>query len=199
MDQGVIRSLKVSFRKELVYKTIEKRENNDNTKVSILDAILMVSKAWESVRKETITNCFRVSSLTKDLQPGIAYEDITQTHLQDAVSLLSSDCSADDYVQVDDEIITCEELSDIDIALSHQTMEEEHNTDEAGEESEDFGKIPTVAEAYAACSTLRAFVQTAETSQSVKESFSVVSTSIEKMFFAEVQGRRQTKLTDFFL
>lgn len=202
MDQGVIRSLKVSFRKELVYKIIEKNENNDDTKVSILDAILMVSKAWESVRKETIVNCFRVSGLTKVAQPGTSYEDITDTNLQDAVSLLSSNCSADDYVQVDDEIITCEELSDIDIALSHQSTEssavEEHNSNDASEGSEDFGKIPTVAEAYAACSTMRAFVQTTETSQNVKECLSAVSTSIEKMFFAEVRARRQTKITDFF-
>ncbi|XP_072380523.1 uncharacterized protein [Diabrotica undecimpunctata] len=170
IDQGVIRSLKECFRKELVYKIIEKRENNDDTKVSIFNGILLISKAWESVRKETIINCFRFSGLTNDLQPsGIAYNDIAQKHLQDAVSLLSSDCSADDYVRVDDKISTSEELSDIDIVLSHQTSDKQ-STDEADEELEDFGKIPTVAEAYAACSTIRAFIQTAETSQIEKMS-----------------------------
>lgn len=197
MDQGVIRSLKVSFRRELVYKIIEKTENKDETKVSVLDAILMISKAWDSVKKETIANCFRVSGLTEDLQPVSLHENGADTDLRDAISLLTSDCSVDDYLQVDDEIITCEELSDMDI-VSRQTIEEELNED-VSQESEVFGKITTVAEAYAACSTIRAFFHTAETSNSVKEAFSVISTSIEKEFIADVRGRRQTKITDFFI
>ena len=192
MDRGAIRSLKVSFRRELVYKTIEKTDNKDETKVGVLDAILLISKARDSVKKETIANCFRVSGLTEDTRPGHSREDSADTDLRDAVSLLTSDRSVDDYVQVDDEIITCEQLSDPDIPVSRRTIEEEPDED-VSQESEVFGKFPTVAQAYAACSTVRAFFHTAETSHNVNEAFAVISTTIEKEFIGNVRGRRKIR------
>ena len=99
---------------------------------------------------------------------------------------------------MDDEIITCEQLSDPDIPVSRWTIEEEADEDFL-KNREVFGKIPTVAQAYAACSTTRAFFHTAETSHSVNEAFTVISTTIEKEFIGNVRGRRQTKITDFFI
>ncbi|XP_056641291.1 tigger transposable element-derived protein 4-like [Diorhabda sublineata] len=59
MDQGVIKALKVNFRKLLVLKMIDNIEKNIEHNVHLLQAIVMVSKAWDIVDCDTIRNCFR--------------------------------------------------------------------------------------------------------------------------------------------
>lgn len=54
-------------------------------------------------------------------------------------------------------VMTCEELTDINIILSHQTIESEHTADDGYQELDDFDNIPTIAGAYVACFTLRAY------------------------------------------
>ncbi|XP_014250358.1 tigger transposable element-derived protein 4-like [Cimex lectularius] len=56
MDQGIIKNLKVKFRQRLVLKMLDQPEN---FKVSLLDAILMISDSWDDVTQKTIQNCFR--------------------------------------------------------------------------------------------------------------------------------------------
>lgn len=52
MDQRIIRSLKTNFRKNLVFKMInclDANEHNSSTKITVLDAILMVNDAWKKI------------------------------------------------------------------------------------------------------------------------------------------------------
>ena len=69
MDQGIIKNLKVHYRKELVQMTITAIEDNllstscmateVSAKITILDAIRVVAKSWRQVKTQTIANCFR--------------------------------------------------------------------------------------------------------------------------------------------
>lgn len=63
MDQGIIKSIKTNFRKQLVLKFLQDVEESRPTKISILDAILMVTKAWNDVPVSTISNCYRHAGL----------------------------------------------------------------------------------------------------------------------------------------
>ncbi|VVC38510.1 DDE superfamily endonuclease domain, partial [Cinara cedri] len=58
LDQGIIKALKVKFRKKLVLKIINQEEQGKDIKISVLDAILMISDAWNDISTTTIRNCF---------------------------------------------------------------------------------------------------------------------------------------------
>jgi hypothetical protein len=49
MDQGVIKNIKAHYRNQLVLKMIEDIKNQIESKVTVLDAIIMLDKAWRNV------------------------------------------------------------------------------------------------------------------------------------------------------
>ena len=60
MDQGVIRSTKAHYRSGCVRKFINAIDNNKPMPtITVLDAMVLLTKAWSMVSKETIQNCFR--------------------------------------------------------------------------------------------------------------------------------------------
>ena len=59
MNQGVIRSLKAKYRKNMVRKIIRSsKKNNALPEVSILKARQILVSAWNAVSTETIVDCF---------------------------------------------------------------------------------------------------------------------------------------------
>lgn len=58
MDQGVIRNIKAHYRNQLVLKKIEDIENHVEPKTTVLDALIMLDKAWRNVTSTGIANCF---------------------------------------------------------------------------------------------------------------------------------------------
>ena len=69
MDQGVIRSIKAFYRKEIVKRIIASFEQeNCMPKISVLDAMKMVTGAWDNVTQGTIINCFKHCHISKSSQ-----------------------------------------------------------------------------------------------------------------------------------
>jgi len=58
MNQGIIKSLKVKLRKPLVLKIINQEEQEKESKIPAMDAILMISDVRNDVFTITIRNCF---------------------------------------------------------------------------------------------------------------------------------------------
>ena len=59
MDQGVIRSLKAKYRKNVVRKIIQSVEKKKTLpKVSLLQGMQMLVSAWDTLSTQTIVNCF---------------------------------------------------------------------------------------------------------------------------------------------
>ncbi|CAB3222382.1 unnamed protein product [Arctia plantaginis] len=74
-DQGMIKALKTQYRKLQVLQMIQNIEKSKDTKsLNVLDAILMISEAWEKVTQTTIANSFRHAGF-KDLSPSQAEDD----------------------------------------------------------------------------------------------------------------------------
>jgi len=61
MDQGVIRSLKCRYRKQMLIKLIEK--DGEIPKISLLEAITFLHKAWDEVTQKTIFRAFKKGDL----------------------------------------------------------------------------------------------------------------------------------------
>jgi hypothetical protein len=59
MDQGVIQNLKVKYRKLLLRVRINELEAGMSYKLSLLDALHLLRRAWGQVTEEAINNCFR--------------------------------------------------------------------------------------------------------------------------------------------
>lgn len=57
MDAGIIRNLKLYYKKLLVEHILKSIENNNNIELpNEKDAIHMISSAWNLVKQETIAN-----------------------------------------------------------------------------------------------------------------------------------------------
>ncbi|KAG8181008.1 hypothetical protein JTE90_024756 [Oedothorax gibbosus] len=73
MDQGVIRSLKCHYRKQLVMRVLECYEiakaDNVECNISLLEAIVFLEKWWKLVTSAAIRNSFRHAGLSKDVTP----------------------------------------------------------------------------------------------------------------------------------
>lgn len=76
MDQSVIISLKVYFRKLLILQIIEYIEKKLETNISILDAIIMLTKAWEKVTVATMKNCFEHADSLLPVSPSESMKTI---------------------------------------------------------------------------------------------------------------------------
>ena len=65
IDQGIIRNLKVMYRKQVIQKIITEIDGRQvqaselSKKMTLLDAAHMISRAWKQVTPTTIQNCFR--------------------------------------------------------------------------------------------------------------------------------------------
>ena len=84
MDQGIIKSLKTLYRKELVHMTLAYIEENIlnpsstaidvSSKISIPQAVSFVAKSWWAVKEATIINCFQKAGFFT-LSPSVIEEN----------------------------------------------------------------------------------------------------------------------------
>ena len=83
MDQGVIRSLKCHYRKQLKKKIIFCMDTAQPATVSLLDAIQFLDDSWKSVTQKTITKCFSKAQLVHENLPDD--DAVSYTHLSSQV------------------------------------------------------------------------------------------------------------------
>ncbi|GBN04653.1 Tigger transposable element-derived protein 4 [Araneus ventricosus] len=68
MEQGVIRSLKCHYQKQLILRILECYDKNKDCDISLFDAVVSLEKSWRLVTESTIRNCFSHVGLTKTQQ-----------------------------------------------------------------------------------------------------------------------------------
>ena len=130
MDQGVIRSLKAKYRSLAVRKQIDTLEKgNLLPKFSILAAMSMLTKAWNSIPDGTFTNCFKNSEISeKSLEKALNDEDDPLASLDVEEYVMES--LKDDLEMMKEKFhenygMTAEELVDIilrSLSLAHHLM-----------------------------------------------------------------------------
>ena len=114
IDQGVIRSLKAKYRKNMFPKIIRNLgKNKALPAVSILNGMQMLISAWDTVSIETIVNCFRKAGISPaNQEAAIAEEDDPFKDLQDETDVLRNvqpdlvpeDVNASSLIDVDSEV-----------------------------------------------------------------------------------------------
>lgn len=184
MDQGVIRNIKAHYRNQLVLKMIEDIENQIESKVTVLDAIIMLDKAWRNVTSTGIANCLR--------HAGFCDVTTDTTQLQADSGLINN--IDEDYLQIDDDLITSEIQTDEDIVdnvIANQQVELDNDTD-IEELDDEFETVPSISEARAALRTLERFYYTKyEGTDAERKALSFLETSINS-------NTKQSSIKDYF-
>lgn len=200
MDQGVIKCFKGHFRMALVLKMIENSERGLPMNVNVLDAVLLMTAAWEKVTAATISNCFTHAGFRDTLlKPNDPFVEIRSHVDQLGVSL---PIPFDEFVNLDNAVHTAEVLSEEAILQSVLGEGEDDDDDDDNNEDESLPgamDVPSTAEARKAVGTLQAFLLTnCDMSPSEREALRVLSETVEKKFYDDVvKNCKQLKITEF--
>lgn len=198
MEQGIIRSLKVNYRRRMILKIVNREEQDKELNISIPDAIRMLQDSWTDVTKLTIKNCFRgagfkmvhESDESNDGSDGIV--DEWGTNLNEPLSV--EELVA--FAEVDEELMTSDMRTDKQIAESVLSAEEAKEEEPEGEDGEETYKVPSLSEAFYALDTLRAYVDGhPEMCRQIPETASVLSRIgkiMENSYFVKTEEARTT-------
>lgn len=200
MDQGVIRSFKCHYRKQLLKKIIVCMDTAQPVNVTILDAIQYLVNAWREVTPRTISRCFRKAKLSPAVPDDDEEDDLPLSEWINGFNVNRNDSqlNLDGYESVDDQVETFEMLSDAEIVNEVKNMEAELNAEEEEDEGEEEDVVcPTPQEALKAAETLRRFFRFREASAITHEAAQHLLNTTEKIYFSE--RTVQKKITDFFV
>lgn len=146
MDQGVIRSLKAFYRHSLIKRYITSIDQGKSPrKVNILEAMILLTAAWDCVSRETVVNCFKKAGISTENQ------ELSQSDYDDPFKLLAEqleefqdrsesplvDFTVDDYINADEDVTTSEIHAMTDAEIIAQVTRSQHDPSDETEDNED--------------------------------------------------------------
>ncbi|KAL5017880.1 hypothetical protein ScPMuIL_003602 [Solemya velum] len=149
MDQGIIWNLKQNYRRLLLQQLLHAHENKSEVTVNVYNAILSLHKSWRLVSTNCIQNCFRKAGFTEDTTPVTSDDDddniplsLLRTTWQEASTTLDfpTDVNFKSYVQVDQDLIIADRLTEDDIIADIIENRTATETDKQTEEDDGFLK-----------------------------------------------------------
>ena len=188
---------------------------NDNVKatdiiqeVDVLKAISWIKSAWGEVSEETIVNCFKKCGFQKS-QPDVQLTDFAEEEeFESLVKELSTDVSATEYIDFDQEVVTSKTLIDFkNIAWQQESCQnaidtvigchndQEHLKDIEGDDEEvtidDSLATKSVSEALQLLNRITCFTRQCGDGK-INESLEVVTEKLQDII---IRNRQQTKIT----
>ncbi|XP_055382621.1 tigger transposable element-derived protein 4-like [Condylostylus longicornis] len=112
LHQGVIKSLKLHFRKQLILSAIKKKELKQSNKVTLLEGIQHLSCSWQQVTENSISNCFEKAGFTKWelILPSADFnydeDEAVLSELRLLLNKFPHVSSLNDYIDVDKDLLT---------------------------------------------------------------------------------------------
>lgn len=219
MDQGIIRCLKSHYRRRLMVKLLEASDRGEKFQLSLLDAIHMIAQSWDMVSSDTIRNCFKHSGIAsrsydfdeEDELPLAEWLRVNKEVDVDEMDLPLSDWlkkyvsenatdnfpHLDNFVDVDDDLVTSETPSDLEIVseVMHQNQDEQNSG--SGSDSEPENSIPDHSEVSRAMKLTLRYLESLENVDN-----NVYNAGLQVFNFLERQkpvAKRQTTITDYFV
>lgn len=210
MDQGVIKNLKLHYRKRILKKITTIVENNQTIPVNIVDlreCISELSKVWTNdVSDETIFHCFCKAGFGTATTEWNEEDDMTLMQLKSYWNLLQTtgnvgnEVALEDFIYAD-EHVTVSDLPDDDdilhsVTKSSETLEEDAADDENCEDQQEERK-PTDDEVLQSFKTIRLGLQLKdEVPDSMFEHLNKCEAFFERCTL--FKQRKQQKITHFF-
>lgn len=133
LDQGIIRSFKVLYRKRLLSQILSNMElygtsNEIASSVNCLDAIYWINDSVKSVSISCVINCFRAAGF--DFEKFGQEELINTAEVVEMLALLQPDLNAIEYIHIDDDVHTEDDLIEVTSNDDVEESDEEENGDE---------------------------------------------------------------------
>ncbi|GFR91480.1 tigger transposable element-derived protein [Elysia marginata] len=149
-DKGIIQNLKTLYRKRVIRRMVAAISNGEGSShftMTLFDAMTTITEAWDEVKQETIGNClrhtgFKVSESESDPDANSAeiqqQPDTELSHLYS--QLRDTETALNDFLHIDDDVISTEELT------TQEIVEKVQGGNEAGDEDDDESEpIPIVS------------------------------------------------------
>ena len=212
MDAGIIKAFKAHYRKLLVKHYIDCAEDDRDQTVNLREALHMVKTAWDSVTCRTIANCYRHVNIlaAPDQQPSQTSPQTEQDNDDDDIPLLelqrlmrklptdSTQMTADDYVQIDRQEETGQNLSDTDILEIVRKTDEEEKSENETSDSDPFQPDVTLKEAQSSLQTLISFFEQTTAGETAEDTLTTLWKLSQQLKEKGARESKQKKLTDFF-
>ena len=145
MDQGVIRSLKAFYRHSIIKRYITSIDGGRSTKFNMLEAMTLLTAAWECVSQITLVNCFRKAGISSEGQARSQSDDddpfkLLLAQLEEFQDRCESpiDFTVAGYVDADENVVTSEvhllKDSEIIVRVTQMQLDAAEHDDENEED-----------------------------------------------------------------
>ena len=200
MDQGIIANLKSRYRSLMVERMTLAMEQNKDFSVNVLDALHMISSAWNAMPAKTIMNCFRHAGFKLD-----DHEEEEEDDEEDNIPLaeilrraqnagVEFDGTFEEYISVDNDVATIASLTEEDII---QSIQEKFGDDDQSDNEEDDREpdnAPNAAQAADACQLLRQFMQSQDIDREVFTQLSLAWKGLYNLFLGITTNKQISKI-----
>lgn len=193
MDQSVIKSLKSHYRRRLLMGLVE---SNGNFKVTILDAVQMISRAWAEVTDKTIRHSFKHAGWLEDQVSTEDDDELPLAVWARQFELPSTYASEElqDFENIDDTVATTAGVSDEDILNAVRVDEDEDSEQEELDPEPE--PVPTPQQALDAAKVLYKFFSHHEDDPVATNDVSRLEDKVRSLLWKT--QKKQTTLKDFF-
>lgn len=200
MDQGVIRSFKAHYRKQLILMLLDRREQMGETSnanaqmlnVNVLEAIRLMNDAWENVSSTCITNCFCKAGWENSQK-----EQMTEEEEHEVNGLEISREAFENYVSVDENVITSDIPTPEDIVAEIQARTNERiESDDDDEEGFQLEPPPTYSMAFEYVEKLQTFFEARGADDDVFKALCLLRRNLTQ---ERNKNTVQSKLTNYFV
>ncbi|KAH7822741.1 putative tigger transposable element-derived protein 4 [Monocercomonoides exilis] len=207
MDAGIIKVFKHFYKCLFLRKKLAKVECGVATKITILEVLNMVEKAWKKVKKETIENCFKHAEWDPAKEKEKVIVNIEEDEMNEYNVLFEKlktrdsdlfEITAEEFYQAEDHEITREILSEeeiVDSIISKSNVSEDEITEKVKVDEEGRKrKVKTIGEANKMWNMLKEFI---EDKSPPKDSHKVINEVEDLLEKVAINNLIQPSLTDF--
>jgi hypothetical protein len=210
MDAGIIKNFKLNYKTKLMQHYVQEVDEKGSFEwVNLKQAVYFVKDAWTMVTKQTICNCFSHVEImpTNDPNPSQPVDPNSQQEAQRELSQLvgtasiGNPLSLDEYLNMQEENVTEEPMTDEDIIrLVQGTATETSNEDQESEEDSEESPPPiqpySLSEAISVCQRLLTTLESHD--GFTEQDYSSLRAVIRAIHVAKVKNCRQATLTNYF-
>lgn len=210
MDLGIIKNLKTLYRRHLLERILLCLDSDKAYNVDLLGAIHILANVWNSVKSQTIANCFRkcgfVESLVAEASADPALPSPEEPEDDDRLS--NYDCAAlpegvtfQSYVNVDDGVETSGPLTDADIinAVWSSRVQPEDRAEPSDEDTDDTCHEPVpLPSASDVASALDATARYFSGEENADTALELVYKLQAMLTESRLKNRVQARITDYF-
>ncbi|XP_075469458.1 tigger transposable element-derived protein 4 [Ascaphus truei] len=189
MKHGVIRSLKIKYRRRLIKRFVDCMVVSKEFTLSLLDAVELLHMCWRNVSSQTIVSSYKEAGFKLQNEVNVYRETCVDNgtdlreHAMAAGVQFPGDLSLEEFAALDDDLLTCHG----DTPRATESTLGETDTVAADDDDEGHGPpgsemcIPSKADAVAAFDIVRRFLRSQRITESDNNSLADIENCIQSV------------------